>query len=50
MNGWDLFGGLFDLSVVVGFMDDIDDGFGSGKRKSLGKKMFGDLWKKKGYK
>ncbi|KAM2911399.1 hypothetical protein FF1_004155 [Malus domestica] len=28
--------------------DDLDDGFGSGKRKGSGKKMFGDLWKKKG--
>ncbi|KAM1007232.1 hypothetical protein PS2_003827 [Malus domestica] len=36
----------------IGFVgspaDDLDDGFGSGKRKGSGKKMFGDLWKKKG--
>ncbi|CAF2258088.1 unnamed protein product [Brassica rapa subsp. narinosa] len=50
MNGRDPSGGLFDPSAVVGFMDDTDDGFGSGKRKSSGKKMFGDLWKKKGHK
>jgi chromosome segregation ATPase len=31
-----------------GMADDSDDG--SGKRKSSGKKMFGDLWKKKGQK
>ncbi|KAJ4865729.1 Interactor of constitutive active ROPs 1 [Raphanus sativus] len=45
-------GGLFDQSVVVGFMDDdSDDAVGSsGKRKSSGMKMFGDLWKKKGHK
>ncbi|CAG7899706.1 unnamed protein product, partial [Brassica rapa] len=49
MNGRDPSGGLFDPSAVVGFMDDTDDGFGSGKRKSSGKKMFGDLWKKKGH-
>ncbi|KAL5572012.1 hypothetical protein UlMin_021609 [Ulmus minor] len=29
---------------------DFDDGFGGGKRKSSGIKMFGDLWKKKGHK
>ncbi|KAJ0247911.1 Interactor of constitutive active ROPs 1 [Hirschfeldia incana] len=44
-------GGLFDQSAVVGFMDDdAEDGLGSGKRKSSGMKMFGDLWKKKGHK
>ncbi|KAJ4879400.1 Interactor of constitutive active ROPs 1 [Raphanus sativus] len=45
-------GGLFDQSAVVGFMDDdSDDAVGSsGKRKSSGMKMFGDLWKKKGHK
>ncbi|TQD85679.1 hypothetical protein C1H46_028731 [Malus baccata] len=36
----------------IGFVgspaDDLDDGFGSGKRKGSGKKMFDDLWKKKG--
>ncbi|XP_068636556.1 interactor of constitutive active ROPs 4-like isoform X2 [Aristolochia californica] len=30
--------------------DDMDDGFGSGKRKGAGIRMFGDLWKKKGQK
>ncbi|XP_062011878.1 interactor of constitutive active ROPs 1-like [Rosa rugosa] len=30
--------------------DDLDDGFGSGKRKGSGIKMFGDLWRKKGQK
>ncbi|KAF8408874.1 hypothetical protein HHK36_004943 [Tetracentron sinense] len=30
--------------------DDIDDGFGSGKRKGAGIRMFGDLWKKKAQK
>ncbi|KAL0697819.1 hypothetical protein Bca4012_053941 [Brassica carinata] len=44
-------GGLFDQSAGVGFMDDeSDDALGSGKRKSSGMKMFGDLWKKKGHK
>ncbi|KAF8106075.1 hypothetical protein N665_0147s0032 [Sinapis alba] len=45
-------GGFFDSSAVVGLMDDHDteDGLGSGKRKSSGMKMFGDLWKKKGHK
>uniref|UniRef100_A0A1J3GZ07 Interactor of constitutive active ROPs 1 n=1 Tax=Noccaea caerulescens TaxID=107243 RepID=A0A1J3GZ07_NOCCA len=49
-------GGLFDPSAVVGFMeppgmaDDSDDGLGSGKRKSSGMKMFGELWRKKGHK
>lgn len=33
-----------------GFGDDSDDGFGGGKRKSSGIRMFGDLWKKKGQK
>ncbi|CAA7056669.1 unnamed protein product [Microthlaspi erraticum] len=47
-------GGLFDPTAVVGFMeppgmaDDSDDG--SGKRKSSGMKMFGELWRKKGQK
>ncbi|ESQ35093.1 hypothetical protein EUTSA_v10008080mg [Eutrema salsugineum] len=49
-------GGLFDPTAVVGFMeppgmaDDSDDGLGSGKRKSSGMKMFGELWRKKGQK
>lgn len=38
------FGGLMGLPH-----DDIDDAFGSGKRKGSGMKMFGDLWKKKGH-
>ncbi|XP_012081012.1 interactor of constitutive active ROPs 4 isoform X2 [Jatropha curcas] len=33
-----------------GVADDFDYGFGSGKRKGSGIKMFGDLWKKKGHK
>lgn len=33
-----------------GMADDLDDGLGFGKRKGSGMKMFGDLWKKKGYK
>ncbi|KAJ0257204.1 Interactor of constitutive active ROPs 1 [Hirschfeldia incana] len=49
-------GGLFDPNAVVGFVeppgmaDDSDDGLGSGKRKSSGMKMFGELWKKRGQK
>lgn len=31
-------------------MDDLDDVFGSGKRRGSGIKMFGDLWKKRGHK
>ncbi|KAM1792006.1 hypothetical protein ACFX12_035908 [Malus domestica] len=48
------FGGVFEPSAggyagIVGSpADDLDDGFGSGKRKGSGIKMFGDLWKKKG--
>ncbi|XP_068665640.1 interactor of constitutive active ROPs 4-like isoform X2 [Aristolochia californica] len=30
--------------------DDMDDGFGSGKRRGAGIRLFGDLWKKKGQK
>lgn len=30
--------------------DEFDDGFGNGKRKGSGIRMFGDLWKKKGHK
>ncbi|WJX32559.1 hypothetical protein P8452_20869 [Trifolium repens] len=33
-----------------GMVDDFDDGFGSGKKKGSGIKMFGDLWKKKSQK
>ena len=64
MNGRDRYGsgekcfanGSFDPSAVVGFVepsgmgDDSEDGLGSGKRKSSGMKMFGELWKKKGQK
>ncbi|CAN6545450.1 unnamed protein product [Malus baccata var. baccata] len=48
------FGGVFEPSAggYAGFVgspaDDLDGGFGSGKRKGSGIKMFGDLWKKKG--
>ncbi|KAL6196709.1 hypothetical protein ACLB2K_032323 [Fragaria x ananassa] len=51
------FGGVFDPpgGGYAGFVgspaaDDLDDGFGSGKRKGSGIKMFGDLWRKKGQK
>lgn len=48
------FGGLFEppgYASSPGLGDDLDDGFGSGKRKgSSGIKMFGELWKKKGQK
>ncbi|KAL5736707.1 hypothetical protein ACOSP7_031160 [Xanthoceras sorbifolium] len=49
------FGGVFEplggrYTSLVGSPDDLDDGFGSGKRKGSGIKMFGDLWKKKGHK
>ncbi|KAK7244004.1 hypothetical protein RIF29_38819 [Crotalaria pallida] len=33
-----------------GMAEDLDDGFGTGKRKGSGIRMFGDLWKKKGQK
>ncbi|KAI4333402.1 hypothetical protein L6164_018222 [Bauhinia variegata] len=33
-----------------GIADDVDDGYGSGKRKGSGIRMFGELWKKKGNK
>ncbi|PNX92292.1 interactor of constitutive active ROPS 1-like protein [Trifolium pratense] len=33
-----------------GMIDDFDDGFGGGKKKGSGIRMFGDLWKKKGQK
>ncbi|CAL5187230.1 unnamed protein product [Lathyrus oleraceus] len=33
-----------------GMNDDLDDGFGGGKKKGSGIRMFGDLWKKKGQK
>ncbi|OMO92641.1 interactor of constitutive active ROPs 1-like isoform 1 [Corchorus olitorius] len=49
------FGGMFESPAggyanyvgSPGMGDDMDDGFGSGKRKGSGIKMFGDLWKKK---
>ncbi|XP_034711724.1 interactor of constitutive active ROPs 4-like [Vitis riparia] len=52
------FGGVFESSAggYAGFVgspvlaDDFDDGFGSGKRKGSGIKMFGDLWKRKSQK
>jgi hypothetical protein len=52
------FGGVFEPPAggYAGFVgspgmaDDLDDGFGSVKRKSSGIKKFGDLWKKKGQK
>ncbi|EOA38153.1 hypothetical protein CARUB_v10009626mg [Capsella rubella] len=48
-------GGLFDTTTAgfiepPGMADDSDDGLGSGKRKSSGMKMFGELWRKKGQK
>ncbi|KAG2305397.1 hypothetical protein Bca4012_061869 [Brassica carinata] len=49
-------GKCFDPNAVVGFVEppgvaeDSDDGYGSGKRKSSGMKMFGELWKKRGQK
>lgn len=50
------FGGSFEPQAggYAGFMgspaDDLDDGFGSAKRKGSGIRMFGDLWRKKGQK
>jgi len=52
------FGGTFETpggrySGYVGSpgnADDLDDGFGGGKRKGSGIRMFGDLWKKKSQK
>ncbi|KAJ4976920.1 hypothetical protein NE237_002026 [Protea cynaroides] len=43
----DGFGGFVGSPLMN---DDLDDGFGSGKRKGAGIRMFGDLWKKKGQK
>ncbi|TYJ48146.1 hypothetical protein E1A91_A01G039800v1 [Gossypium mustelinum] len=43
-------GGFAGYVGSPGLADDIDDGFGSGKRKGSGIKMFGDLWKKKSQK
>ncbi|XAR56385.1 hypothetical protein NMG60_11036848 [Bertholletia excelsa] len=52
------YGSVFDPAVgeyagcvgSPGLVDDLDDGFGNGKRKGSGIRMFGDLWKKKGQK
>ncbi|KAE8681141.1 Interactor of constitutive active ROPs 1 [Hibiscus syriacus] len=53
------FGGVFETpagGAFAGYVgspglgDDTDDGFGTGKRKGSGIKMFGDLWKKKSQK
>ncbi|GLT25034.1 hypothetical protein SLA2020_001900 [Shorea laevis] len=52
------FGGVFEPPAggyagyvgSPGLGDYQDDGFGSGKRKGSGMKMFGDLWRKKGQK
>ncbi|XP_059662805.1 interactor of constitutive active ROPs 4-like [Cornus florida] len=52
------FSSMFEIPVggYAGFMgspsqaDDSDDGYGSGKRKGSGIRMFGDLWRKKGQK
>ncbi|KAK8312400.1 hypothetical protein V6Z12_D01G039300 [Gossypium hirsutum] len=43
-------GGFAGYVGSPGLADDMDDGFGSGKRKGSGIKMFGDLWKKKSQK
>lgn len=45
-----LAGGYAGFVGSPGMVDDLDDGFSSGKRKGSGIKMFGDLWKKKGHK
>ncbi|KAF7822541.1 interactor of constitutive active ROPs 4-like [Senna tora] len=55
------FGGMFETpggynnngGFVVGspgIGEDLEDGFGSVKKKGSGIRMFGDLWKKKGQK
>lgn len=54
------FGGMFETPSGVynnggfvgspGMGEDLDDGFGSVKKKGSGIRMFGDLWKKKGQK
>ncbi|KAE9585096.1 hypothetical protein Lal_00017903 [Lupinus albus] len=52
------FGGTFETPAgryngyvgSPGIADDLDDSFGTGKRKGSGMRMFGDLWKKKGQK
>lgn len=52
------FGGTFETPAgryngyvgSPGIADDLDDGFGGGKRKGSGIRMFGDLWKKKSQK
>nr|XP_043624981.1 interactor of constitutive active ROPs 4-like [Erigeron canadensis]XP_043624982.1 interactor of constitutive active ROPs 4-like [Erigeron canadensis] len=48
------YGGVYDgyngFVGSPGMGDESDDGFGNGKRKGSGIRMFGDLWKKKGQK
>lgn len=50
------FNGVFEppINEYGGFLgspgDDIDDGFGGGKKKGSGIRMLGDLWRKKGQK
>lgn len=52
------FGGTFETPAgryngyvgSPGMADELEDGFGTGKRKGSGIRMFGDLWKKKGQK
>ncbi|KAJ1434246.1 interactor of constitutive active ROPs 4-like [Sesbania bispinosa] len=52
------FGGTFETPAgryngyvgSPGMADEFDDGFGGGKKKGSGIRMFGDLWKKKGQK
>lgn len=54
------FGGIFETPggynnnggfiVSPGICEDLEDGFGSSKKKASGIRMFGDLWKKKGQK
>ncbi|KAK1414372.1 hypothetical protein QVD17_30116 [Tagetes erecta] len=48
------YGGVYDgyggFVGSPGLGDESDDGFGNGKRKGSGIRMFGDLWKKKGQK
>ncbi|XP_043688100.1 interactor of constitutive active ROPs 4-like [Telopea speciosissima] len=43
----DGFGGIVGSPLMA---DDLDDGFGNGKKKGAGIRMFSDLWKKKGQK
>lgn len=43
-------GGYAGFVGSPGMADGLDDGFGSGKRKGSGIRMFGDLWKRKSQK